>query len=1029
MTPRGKPILRRTCSFPRVGALVVFLAMFTAVSYSASSPATHDNLLRDGSSSPPLISNPQTTSAITSFVDSASEPEPPVAFNSTAVGHAWMTAPAAFVSETIQTFAADCTTPKIEFVFGETVCARVTGAPFGGLQVRRRFSWLTPQGYIVESGSITADPQTHTFTLPQDSTRTIGGETIDHRGTWRVNSTDTSDASVRAAAFFTVRDPDNTAADLSLLKSSISNISGEGNIIHAVRLVNRGPDPAQNVTLTIAVPSNTTFVAGAQESGPTFNCVNPTAGGGGTATCTIANLPNNAEAIFTLVYQIVAGTPASVVISSTATASSNTTELHAPDNSSTVITSATSDVAETSCALSCPGNISVIANVTQNGQSGAIVTFAAAEASGDCGTVSATPVSGSFFPVGTTSVFVAAQGDSCSFNVTVIDSSPVTISCPANVVADAEEGACAAELTPQELGAPTATGNGVTVVGERSDRRELTDPYPGGVTTINWTATDGGGHSATCQQTVTINTDDDAAPTITAPGNVTVDSGTEGAACGRIVGESVLGIPTASDNCSVQITRTGVPSGNFFPVGTTTITYTATDGAGNTATATQQVIVSDDTPPVVTLNGDDPLTPEFDAPTEITVECGTAFTDPGATAEDSCLGALPVTASTIDTNTAGTYTITYTATDGTNVGTATRIVHVVDTAPPTITLNGASTLTVECHDAFSDPGAMANDGCAGSFAAAASTNLDVNTPGTYTISYTATDPSGNAATPVTRTVIVVDTIGPVITPNGASTLTVECHTSFTDPGATAADACSGPAQVTSSGSVDVDVPGSYLISYSATDSSGNTSTVTRTVNVVDTTPPTISCPANVVVTLPLNSSATSMAVPYPAVTATDSCSSANVSSTPASGSVFSVGTTTVNATATDTADNESSCSFTVTVLYNFTGFFSPVGNLPTLNRVNAGRAIPIKFSLSGNKGGNIFAPGYPVSGVIPCNSSDPVVELSETVTAGSSSLSYDPATDQYIYIWKTESSWAGTCRQLVIRLNDGSYHRANFTFR
>jgi hypothetical protein len=119
----------------------------------------------------------------------------------------------------------------------------------------------------------------------------------------------------------------------------------------------------------------------------------------------------------------------------------------------------------------------------------------------------------------------------------------------------------------------------------------------------------------------------------------------------------------------------------------------------------------------------------------------------------------------------------------------------------------------------------------------------------------------------------------------------------------------------------------------------------------------------------------------------------------------------------------------VTVLYNFAGFFQPVDNLPVLNIVTAGRAVPVKFSLSGNKGLGIFAPGSPSSGLIACSSSDPSTELTETVTAGGSSLSYNAATDQYIYVWKTEPSWAGTCRQLVVELNDGSVHRANFKFK
>jgi hypothetical protein len=221
--------------------------------------------------------------------------------------------------------------------------------------------------------------------------------------------------------------------------------------------------------------------------------------------------------------------------------------------------------------------------------------------------------------------------------------------------------------------------------------------------------------------------------------------------------------------------------------------------------------------------------------------------------------------------------------------------------------------------------------------------------------------------------------------------------------------------------------GSHTVTVTATDDAGNSSADTVIFTVNDTTAPAISCPANIVVYLPLNSTATSMAVSYPAVTATDNCSTPTVTSLPASGSVFPVGATTVNATATDAAGNSSSCSFTVTVLYNFTGFFSPVSNLPTLNLVNAGRAIPVKFSLSGNKGLDIFAANSPYTVAINCDGTAPSAEVTETLTAGESSLNYSP--DQYNYVWKTENSWVGTCRQLVVELNDGSEHRANFKFR
>ena len=103
--------------------------------------------------------------------------------------------------------------------------------------------------------------------------------------------------------------------------------------------------------------------------------------------------------------------------------------------------------------------------------------------------------------------------------------------------------------------------------------------------------------------------------------------------------------------------------------------------------------------------------------------------------------------------------------------------------------------------------------------------------------------------------------------------------------------------------------------------------------------------------------------------------------------------------------------------------------MPTLNVMNAGSSVALKFSLGGNQGLSVFAPGYPVSSPIACDASEPGVVIENTVTAGNSTLSYDSATGQYSYVWKTEKSWKGTCRMLVVRLNDNTEHLAKFRFR
>ena len=116
--------------------------------------------------------------------------------------------------------------------------------------------------------------------------------------------------------------------------------------------------------------------------------------------------------------------------------------------------------------------------------------------------------------------------------------------------------------------------------------------------------------------------------------------------------------------------------------------------------------------------------------------------------------------------------------------------------------------------------------------------------------------------------------------------------------------------------------------------------------------------------------------------------------------------------------------------FNWSGFFQPVGNLPELNVAKAGSAIPVKFSLGSNKGLNIFASGYPQSIKIDCcDTLKAQDDIKQTVTAGSSGLSYSAGNGQYNYVWKTDKSWGGTCRQLSVMLIDGTIHSANFKFK
>jgi hypothetical protein len=136
-----------------------------------------------------------------------------------------------------------------------------------------------------------------------------------------------------------------------------------------------------------------------------------------------------------------------------------------------------------------------------------------------------------------------------------------------------------------------------------------------------------------------------------------------------------------------------------------------------------------------------------------------------------------------------------------------------------------------------------------------------------------------------------------------------------------------------------------------------------------------------------------------------------------------------NPHTTINAGNTSGATVAYSVVYAFSGFAQPIDNLPTVNSLKAGQAIPVAFSLSGNQGLNILAAGYPKSQPITCASGAPTDDIEQTVTAGNSSLSYDAASGQYSYTWKTDKSWAGSCRQLIVRLVGGTEHVAAFMFK
>ena len=290
---------------------------------------------------------------------------------------------------------------------------------------------------------------------------------------------------------------------------------------------------------------------------------------------------------------------------------------------------------------------------------------------------------------------------------------------------------------------------------------------------------------------------------------------------------------TALDETDGDVTASIVTTGavNTVVVGTYTLTYTANDAAGNIATATRDIIViaatADVTAPVISITGGTP----------ITVTQGSVYADAGATAFDAVSGTTTITVVSNDVNTAatGTYSVVYSSTDGAgNVATATRtvIVTFADTVAPVITVLGANPMTVIRTLAYTELGATAIDGVDGARPVAITGAVNTNATGTYTIVYTSTDLSGNSASTTRIVNVIEDNIAPVITIVGANPVNITVGGVYADAGATALDNVDGVITAsTTSNNVDTAVVGIYSVVYSATDAAGNTSTLTRTVNV------------------------------------------------------------------------------------------------------------------------------------------------------------------------------------------------------
>lgn len=565
--------------------------------------------------------------------------------------------------------------------------------------------------------------------------------------------------------------------------------------------------------------------------------------------------------------------------------------------------------------ISCPGNIS---QGNTPGQCGANVSFPNATATDNCmpgpTVVNLGAASGSFFAVGTRTLTFRATDSSgnsatCSFSVTVNDTQAPSISCPpnANIPANAScagnigsyapvsvSDNCTASPTFVQSPAPTTTLNG-----------------HGTAQLVRLTATDGAGNTQSCTFTVTLK---DVTPaTITCPANATIFAN---AGCTGTLGS--YSAASISDNCGTPPVTQSPASGTVLSGHNTaqTVTLTATDSGGNSSSCTFTVTLKDNIVPSLTCPANGSISANASC-------MGSLGSYTPASVSDNCtpspaLVQNPANGTLLNL---GTQTVTLTATDaaGNSAG-CSFTVTVSDQMAPTLTCPAnmsQANATGQCGANVSFPNATAADNCTASptianLGAASGSFFAI---GSTTVAFRGTDAANNSST-CSFTVTVLDATKPTITcpanQNIPATASCTATVGSWTPGSMS-DNC-GPtptfvqipaANTVLSGHNDLE-----LVTLTATDAAGNTTSCSFTVTLKDVTLPVAKC-KNTTINLGANGSLTLSPTLIDNVS-TDNCS-LTLSTTPNTFTCSNVGTNLVTLKATDAGGNTKTCTATVTV--------------------------------------------------------------------------------------------------------------------
>jgi hypothetical protein len=578
------------------------------------------------------------------------------------------------------------------------------------------------------------------------------------------------------------------------------------------------------------------------------------------------------------------------------------TDVNGNTASNTAIITVTDNIAPVFTVCSSP------INRVATSAAGAVVTYTLPVATDNCtATVTRTAglASGAIFPIGTTTVTHTATDASgntvnCSFDVTVSGLAP-QINCVSDIVTIAANGQCGIFVN---FTATETTGIPVSTITYSVSPNSF---FAVGETIVTVTATNAVGTSS-CSFKVTVT--DNQQPVFATISNI--NAGNDNDSCGAMV---TVTAPNVTDNCGVA-SVTGVRSDNaalnaMYPVGVTTITWTATDIHGNSSTSSQTITVNDTQNPTAIAQN---LTINLNA-------AGTA----GITAaqinngsSDNCgIATISVSKTSFDCSNVGANTVILTVTDvNGNSSTATALVTVVDNINPTITAPANITQGTDagvCGATVNLGTPLTADNCS---IATVTNNAPTLFPvGTTVVTWTVTDANGNSST-ATQTVVVSDTEKPMITaPAMVSVVNTPgtCATAVNLGTPVTSDNC-GVASVTNNAPALFPV-GTTVVTWTVTDIHGNvTDTATQTVVVIDNENPTISV-SNISVNNDAGKCGATVSISLPQTG--DNCGVATVMGERSDNKLltedYPVGTTTITWTVTDIHGNSKVATQTVVV--------------------------------------------------------------------------------------------------------------------